>query len=222
MQSLDGSVTLGDLSAGLGGPADLQALARVRDAADVLLVGATTVRDETYPPYPGGPERRAARVAKGLAPAPPVAMVTRTGELPAGHPLVADPARPPVVIAAAADEDRVRTALAVHPAGPAVDLVVAGDAAVDWPAALAALAARGLTRVSCEGGPRLAGDLVAADLVDEVFLTIAPALVGGDGPRLTVGAPRGRRELALVSALAHGDELLLRYARAATSAAASR
>ncbi len=224
VQSLDGSVTLGDVSAGLGGPADLQALARIRDAADVLLVGATTVRDESYPPYPGGPARRAARAAKGLAPAPPVAMVTRTGELPAGHPLVADPERPPIVITAAADADRVRAALAAHPAGPAADVLVAGDAAVAWPEALAALAERGLTRVSCEGGPRLVGDLVAADLVDEVFLTVAPAVVGGDGPRLTVGAPRGRRELALTSALVHGDELLLRYRRAAPSpsAAASR
>ncbi len=219
VQSLDGSVTLGDLSAGLGGPADLQALARVRDAADVLLVGATTVRDESYPPYPGGPERRAARVAKGLAPAPPVAMVTRTGDLPAGHPLVADPERPPIVITAADDEDRVRSALAPHPAGPAADVLVAGSASVDWSEALGALAARDLTRVSCEGGPRLAGDLLGADLIDEVFLTIAPALVGGDGPRLTVGAPRGRHELALTSALVHGDELLLRYRRSAATAA---
>lgn len=217
VQSLDGSVTLGDLSAGLGGPADLRALAGVRDAADVLLVGGATVRDESYPPYPGGPERRAARAAKGLAPAPPVAMVTRTGALPAGHPLVADPARPPLVITAAADADRVRAALAVHPAGPVADLVVAGDATVAWPAVLTALSARGLTRVSCEGGPRLAGELLAAGLVDEVFTTIAPALVGGDGPRLTVGAPSGRHELALVSALVHGDELLLRYVRATAS-----
>lgn len=225
VQSVDGSVTLGDLSAGLGGPADLRALARVRDAADVLLVGAATVRDEAYPPYPGGPERRAARAAKGLAPVPPVAFVTRTGVLPPGHPLVADPDRPPVVIAAAADADRVRAALAVHPAGPAADLLVAGGTTLDWPAALAGLAARGLHRVSCEGGPRLAGDLLAADLVDEVFVTVAPALVGGAGPRLTVGAPSVRRDLALTSALVHGDELLLRYRRAVPApspAAASR
>ena len=220
VQSLDGSVTLGDLSAGLGGPADLTALARVRNAAVVLLVGGATVRDESYPPYPGGPERRAARVAKGLAPAPPVAMVTRTGALPTGHPLVADPDRPPLVITAAADADRVRAALAGHPAGPAADVLVAGGTAIAWPEALAGLAARGLPRVSCEGGPRLAGELLAAGLIDEVFLTVAPALVGGDGPRLTVGAPGGRRELRLVSALAHGDELLLRYRSAA--AAASR
>ncbi len=214
MESLDGSVTLGHVSAGLGGPADLQALARVRDAADVLLVGAATVRDEAYPPYPGGAERRAARSAKGLAPAPPVAMVTRTGALPPGHPLLADPDRPPIVIVAAADEDRVRSALADHPAGPSADVLVAGGESVSWPTALAGLAARGLPRVSCEGGPRLAGELVAADLVDEVFVTVAPALVGGDGPRLTVGAPTARRGLALVSALVHGDELLLRYRRA--------
>lgn len=219
--SLDGSVTLGDVSGGLGGPADRTALARIRDAADVLLVGAATVRDEDYPPYPGGAERRSGRVAKGLAPAPPVAMVTRTGSLRPGHPLLADPARAPIVITSAADETAVRTAIATHPAGPATDVLVAGGTAVAWPEVLAGLAARGLPRVSCEGGPRLVGALLAEDLVDEAFVTVAPALVGGDGPRLSLGAPLRRRDLTLVSALAHEDELLLRYRRATPSGAGS-
>jgi len=216
--SLDGSVTLGDASGGLGGAADRLALARIRDAADVLLVGAGTVRDEDYPPYPGGGERRARRTRKGLAEAPPVAMVTRTGALRPGHPLLADPARPPIVIAAAADVAAVRAALSTHAAGSATDVLVAGEATVDWPAALAGLVERGLPRVSCEGGPRLVGELLAADLVDEAFVTLAPALVGGDGPRLSSGAPLRRRDLALVSALVHGDELLLRYRRAGADA----
>jgi riboflavin-specific deaminase-like protein len=213
--SLDGSVTLSGVSGGLGGPADKRALARLRDACDVILVGAGTVRDEDYPPYPGGEARQKRRVEKGLAPRPPVAMVTSTGELPEGHPLVADPEAAPIVIVASADEPRVRAALAPTPAGRAITWIVAGDVVLDWSAALAALAERGLTRISCEGGPRVNGALLEAGLVDEIFVTIAPALVGGDGVRLTrTDAPTRRRDLTLVSALVHGDELLLRYRRA--------
>jgi riboflavin biosynthesis pyrimidine reductase len=215
VSSLDGSVTLRAVSEGLGGPADKRALARIRDACDVILIGAGTARDESYPPYPGGAARQARRVAKGLAARPPVAMVTRTGALPEGHPLVADPEDAPIVIVAGADEDTARASLEPTPAGPAITWIVAGDEALDWPGALAGLAARGLTRISCEGGPRIKGELLDAGLVDEAFVTIAPALVGGDGLRLTRSdAPARRQDLALVSALVHGDELLLRYRRA--------
>ena len=223
VSSLDGSVTLRAVSEGLGGPADKQALARVRDACDVMLVGAGTVRDEDYPPYPGGAERQQQRAAKGLAAEPPVAMVTRTGALRDGHPLVADPERPPVVIVAAADEATVRAALAPTPAGEAIRWVVAGEATLDWRAAVDGLAALGLPRIACEGGPQLNGALLDAGLVDEAFVTIAPALVGGDGLRLArTDTPAARRDLTLVSALlADGDELLLRYARASAATAAS-
>jgi len=215
VSSLDGSVTLRAVSEGLGGPADKQALTRVRDACDVILIGAGTARDEAYPPYPGGPARQQRRVAKGLAPRPPVAMVTRSGGLPTGHPLVADPEDAPIVIVAAADEAGARKSLATSPAGDAIDWLVAGEATLDWTAALHGLAARGLPRISCEGGPRVNGALLEAGLVDEAFVTIAPALVGGDGLRLTAStAPAERHDLALVSALVHGDELLLRYRRA--------
>jgi len=220
--SLDGSVTLHEVSGGLGGPADKRALARVRDACDVILVGAGTVRDEDYPPYPGGAARQQRRREKGLAARPPVAMVTRTGALPDGHPLVADPEDPPIVIVAGADESRVRAALSDTPAGPGIRWIVAGEDRLDWSAALAALAARGLPRISCEGGPRINGALLEAGLVDEVFVTVAPALVGGDGLRLTrTDAPARRHDLTLVSALVHADELLLRYRRAASSSSAA-
>jgi riboflavin biosynthesis pyrimidine reductase len=203
------------VSGGLGGPADKLALARVRDACDVLLVGAGTVRDEDYPPYPGGADRQARRTAKGLAARPPVAMVTRGGALRAGHPLVADPDHPPLVVVAASDEPAARARLASTPAGPNIGWIVAGEESVHWPTALAALAARGLPRISCEGGPRLNAALLEAGCVDEVFVTIAPALIGGQGMRLTHGSsPPERRDLRLISSLVRGDELLLRYQRA--------
>jgi riboflavin biosynthesis pyrimidine reductase len=215
VSSLDGSVTLRGVSGGLGGPADHRALGRIRDACDVILVGAGTVRDEDYPPYPGGAARQARRVAKGLAPRPPVAMVTRTGSLPDGHPLVADADDAPIVIVAQADEATARAALQGAPAGPAMRWIVAGEQQLDWRAALDGLAALGLTRISCEGGPRINGALLDAGLVDEAFVTVAPALVGGDGLRLTrTETPAHRYDLTLVSALTYRSELLLRYRRA--------
>lgn len=52
---------------------------------------------------------------------------------------------------------------------------------VDLPAALAALAARGLTRILCEGGPTLAAALVRAGLVDRIALFTGGALIGAEG-----------------------------------------
>ena len=81
------------------------------------------------------------------------------------------------------------------------------------------LGRRGLHRVLCEGGPRLFGDLVAADLVDELCLTVAPVLAAGEAGRIAVGPPGSPpRSLRLVGALEEDGVLLLRYARSGESA----
>jgi riboflavin biosynthesis pyrimidine reductase len=123
-----------------------------------------------------------------------------------------------------ADEAAARSALASTPAGPGIRWIVTGDDTLDWRGALDGLAALGLPRISCEGGPGINGALLEAGLIDEVFLTLAPALVGGEGLRLTsTRGPARRTELTLVSALTHGSELLLRYRRdTSADAAASR
>ncbi|TLF79493.1 pyrimidine reductase family protein [Nocardia cyriacigeorgica] len=66
------------------------------------------------------------------------------------------------------------------------EVIEAGDVAVSPQAVLDALAERGLTRVLCEGGPRLFGDLLAADCIDELCLTTAPVLIGGTAPRIAL------------------------------------
>jgi len=55
--------------------------------------------------------------------------------------------------------------------------------------ALDALALRGMRRILCEGGPHLVRDLIASGRLDELCLTLAPTLVGGDHPRITAGDP---------------------------------
>lgn len=68
------------------------------------------------------------------------------------------------------------------------NVLVAGDDAVDLAEATQSLAARGWRRVLCEGGPRLLRDLLAAELVDELCLTVVPTVVAGDHPRILAGA----------------------------------
>jgi riboflavin biosynthesis pyrimidine reductase len=81
-------------------------------------------------------------------------------------------------------------------------------------AVFADLRARGVRALLCEGGPTLNRALLAAGLVDELFLTVAPLATGDDAaPRIVTG---GRMDppapLALQWVLRHGDELFLRYA----------
>jgi riboflavin biosynthesis pyrimidine reductase len=68
------------------------------------------------------------------------------------------------------------------------NVIVEGEASVDLASALDALAARGLRRILCEGGPHLMRDLAASGRLDELCLTLAPTLVAGDHPRITAGA----------------------------------
>ena len=70
-------------------------------------------------------------------------------------------------------------------------MVVAGSDRVDLDAALAELAGRGLRHVLCEGGPSLLSSALAAGVVDEMALSLAPTVVGGAGPRVTAGPPLG-------------------------------
>ena len=93
------------------------------------------------------------------------------------------------------------------------DLVVAGDEHVDLGAALAALRQRGVATVLCEGGPTLNGELVAHDLLDELCLTLSPAVVGGDAGRITHGPVAALAQLELARVLEQDGTLLLRYLR---------
>jgi riboflavin biosynthesis pyrimidine reductase len=209
VSSVDGGAALGGVTAALGGTADRVAFSRLRGAADVVLVGAGTVRDERYGPPTGTEERRADRVARGLAPVPRLAIVTGAVSLEPDHRVFSDPAnRPLVITTTSAPADRI-VALT-----PVAEVVQVGRETVDLAAAMVELGARGHERVLCEGGPRLNDTLLAADLVDEVFLTLTPTLLGGRAPRIVQGAQDPRAHpLTLVGVLEHESELLLRYRR---------
>ncbi len=209
--SLDGAITVDGRSGALGRPADRALFLALRAAADVVLVGAGTVRAEGYGPARPSAAQRALRVARGQAERPAIAVVTRSLDLDLDSPLFVDAEPATIVVTCdAAPADRRRAAAA------RADVLVAGHDDVDLVETLAALGGRGAELVTCEGGPRLNGDLIAADLVDEWDLTIAPLLVGDRSVRSSAGpAPSVPRGYELVRVL-EGDGLLLgRWVRAA-------
>lgn len=160
VSTLDGAMRGRDGSSrSIASAADQAVFSLLRRDCDVVLVGAGTVRDERYSPS-----------------VHPIAVVTRTLDLPADLPLFAD-----------RDERAPRTLAlttaraAAHPPtplSPSLEVIVCGDTDVDLLVAIDALVHRGLCRIHCEGGPRLLGSLAAADLLDELLLTVTPLLVG--------------------------------------------
>ncbi|WP_298989217.1 dihydrofolate reductase family protein [uncultured Pseudokineococcus sp.] len=201
--TLDGAAAGDDGSSrSISGPADLRVLVLLRSLADVVLVGAGTARSEGYGPLRVRPSSAARRAALGQAPAPALAVVTRSGRLPDAALARRDDdgAVVAVTCAGAGDDvlDRLRAALGDD------GVVVAGDDDVDLAAAVAALADRGLTRVLCEGGPSLLRDVVAAGLLDELCLTTSPLLAAGEAPRALLG-PALTAHLDLASLLLADD-----------------
>ena len=207
VSSLDGAATVDGRSGGLGGEADRLALSRLRDATDAVLVGAATVRDEGYGPLTGNERRRADRRARGLADVPRLAIVTRSGDLDPEAAVFGDEAQRPLVLTSAGGAELARPRL-----GDRADVVALGEEEVQPRAALVHLASLGLLRVVCEGGPRLAAQVLAQDLVDEVFLTLAPVAVAGAAPRIAeLPGTEVTRRMQLVSLWEHDGELFLRY-----------
>jgi len=206
--SVDGAVELDGYSEGLSGPADKRVFRTLRTLCDGLLVGAGTVRRESYHAVRLNEARRAWRTARGLSPYPTLVVVSRGLALDPAQDAFADaPVRPIVLTCAAAPADR-RAALSA-----VADVVVAGDAAVDLAAGVDLLRERGLRHLLSEGGPHVLGGLTAADLVDEVCLTVSPLLAGPGADRITAGPASVPRSLSLGLALAAGHMLLLRYDR---------
>jgi len=208
--SADGATAIEGRSGTLGAPADRIVFGALRAVADVVLVGAGTVRAERYGPVRPQGDRPPARIA----------VVTSSGDLDPGLRLFAeaDPAEPPpLVLTCDACPAPRRAALEA-----VAEVVLTGDQLVDLPRALAHLADRGAAVVLAEGGPSLNGQLVADGLVDEWCLTFAPALVGGLSPRAAVGAPPagGVVALHLDRLLADGDHCFARYVRVTNASTA--
>ncbi|MFI9272966.1 pyrimidine reductase family protein [Kitasatospora sp. NPDC052896] len=209
VRGLDGAAALRGRSGGLSGPADAELLAVLRSLADVVLVGAGTARAERYGPAEPHPRLAAARTAAGRPPAPPIAVVSARLRLdPGGDLFGAPPDARTLVLTTRQAPASARRALE-----RVAEVLVVGEDEVEPRRVMAELADRGLSRVLCEGGPQLLGRLCAAGLLDELCLTVAPLLTGGDATRILRGPllPGADRALTLTSVLTADDYLFTRY-----------
>jgi len=202
--SLDGSIAVRGRSEGLQSPGDQRVFRVLRALADVVLVGHGTASAEGYGPVGAGSALGRLRTELGRPATVPIAVVSRRASLAPGDRLAVPGTL--LVTCAAADADR-RAALTA--AG--VDVLLCGDDDVDLPAALDALAARGLEQVTCEGGPQLLRTALTAGVVDELDLSLAPALVG-DRARLLDGPLPGVVRTELRQLLEEDGVLFSRYA----------
>lgn len=191
--TLDGRVTIRGRTAPIAGEADHALFHALRRGADAVLVGAHTVRVESY-----GPMDQLAVV------------VSRSLELPTDRGLLAAPANRVVIVTPG--DGRVGECAA------SVEYLRCADLGV----ALRELRARfGVRAVICEGGPRLNATLLPEGLVDDLFLSISPLVAGGEDP-LTVmtGAPLEPPLACELDALYEADGYLFaRYAVRGDSAA---
>ena len=184
--SVDGGATFGGKSGQLGGAGDRAVFSLLRELADVVLVGAGTVRAEGYAGARPTLGERGRRQARGQSEVPQLAIVTRSGRLERDMPVFTRTEVPPLVCTCAAAADQTRRALSGL--ADVIDCSMSDPGEVDAAAVLGTLAERGLSRVLTEGGPMLFGSFVERNLLDELCLTIAPSLVGGQAGRIATGA----------------------------------
>jgi riboflavin-specific deaminase-like protein len=201
--TLDGRAAISGKSGAIGSDTDTEMLQRLRTRVDAVMIGAGTVRAERYGRIVSDPQLRAYRERSGLAQDPLAVIVSNRFELPWDAGLFTDGGGR-VVVFTASEEEPPETATPVtvvrHPEG--VEL----DRALEW-----LLSERGIRSVLCEGGPTLHGRLREGGLADELFLTIAPKIAGGEGPRILEGALPKVDGVELAWLLASESELFARY-----------
>lgn len=224
VSSLDGVVALPSRphsSALISGRnrADRFVMGLLRSCAGAVLVGAGTLRaapgalwtpeficPESAPAY------RELRRRLGLADRPQLVIVSATGELDPAHPAMEAGA---IVMTTRTGMARLRGKL---PSASCVLALGDGDQ-LDFGAILDGVRAEGHRLILSEGGPTVIGQLLGAELLDELFLTLAPT-VAGRGPGMyrpglvehLAFAPEGLVRAGLVSARRDGSHLFLRYA----------
>ena len=210
--SVDGRAATQGKAGGIGSSVDRRAMRTLRRRADAVMIGAGTLRAE--------------KLSLGLDPSdgvpqPLAIIVTDTGNIPLEEHLIVKGGQEVLILLS----DAVREGVAERLSKLARVMRAPADptGAVDLGKALAALrAGRGVESVVVEGGPGLNHALFSRNLVDDLFLTVAPELLGGTptqtptllrGPEIPIGE---RPTLELVSVHLADGELFLRYSLART------
>ena len=205
--SADGHAAFRGRSRWLGDDGDREIFHGLREHVDAVMAGTGTLRAERYGRIVRDEERRQRRAAAGLHPEPLAAIISRSADVPLDIPLFGDPAARVVIFTSAELDTAGLTA--------ELDVVQLDPAELTLTTMMRRLRSDYDVRsVLCEGGPTLFGGLLQEDLVDELFLSLAPKLTGGGtAPAVSAGPELAElRKLALVWALELDGTLYLRYA----------
>jgi riboflavin biosynthesis pyrimidine reductase len=208
VSSADGAATVDGRSGGLSSDQDQHVFGVLRGLSDAVIVGAGTARIEGYRAIRAKAEYADARATGGQRPAAVLVVVSARLELDPSSRLFHGGAEQTIVVTRASSPADRRALLA-----EVADVVVAGEDRVDLSAATDALVERGLHRLLCEGGPTLLASIAAAGQLDELCLTIAPCLVGGESRRILCGSPVDDK-LRLAHLLEEDGTLFARHVRA--------
>lgn len=210
ISSIDGAAALEGVSGPLGAPSDKSIFAALRSLTDAVVVGAGTARDENYRPIPlRSSEVQQQRSRRGQQSRPMLAVVSGSLSFGPDTRLFSDPDAPPLLYTVSDLDAAVRNSFADR-----ADVVVAGDRRVDPARVVADLGERGCRHLLLEGGPRLNADFLAAGLVDEIHLSLAPVTVSAPAPRIVEGRAGAVPHQFALDRVWTGDGLLfLRYVR---------
>jgi len=208
--SLDGRINTRERRfAFFGSERDHARMSRLRAEADAVLVGGATFRNWPHPALPDAADRATLRGR------PWNVVVSRSLDLPLEADFFTEPATRPLLLARAASLAGRKLPAGAEAEGWAGE----GDLPIGW--ILGQLARRGVEHLLVEAGGDLLFQFIAADAIDEIYLTLCPLVVGGDAPSLADGPGFDLAELRrfrLVTAEPVGDEVFLHY-RATTGRA---
>ena len=201
----DGRATLGGRTQGISSETDRELFHTLRTQVDAVMVGPATIALERYGPVARRPEVRRRRAELGLAEVPLAVTASRSLELPVDAPLFQDPEARVLVLTNSDREPPPCPAQLIveRIPGPELDLVEGVERL---------RRTHGVRALLHEGGPTLLAAMLALGLVDELFLSVSPMLVGGGEPSVVEGtAFEAPRRLELRSVLMHESFLFLRY-----------
>ncbi len=210
--SIDGGATSAGKSGALGADGDGAVFAALRELADVIVVGASTARVENYAGVQFNAAQRQERKRRGQSEVPPIAVLTRSGRLERDSQLFHRTEVTPLILTSADAVSNTRTRLGAL--AEVLDASGEHTDSVDLRVALDLLAAKGLLHVLTEGGPGVLGMFTEQNVLDEMCLTVAPALVGGKSVRIVTGPAEIHTAMQLIHVLTDDDDYLyLRYGR---------
>lgn len=196
VSSTDGKIVMDNNAAGLGSPVDQSLMGRIRENAEAVIIGSSTLRAEKHVHFPDHLLR---------------AVVTKSGDLPMKSDFFAQtPSRAHVFAPHGLDEQKRKAICEV------ADMHLVGEEEVDVKKAVEILRQKfNITRLLGEGGAVFNASLFQAGIVDELFLTFAPKIRGGaDIHTIVEGDPLPKDrivQLLLVSLYKNESELFLRY-----------